>query len=111
MADNSIVTRIPTVLPTLNPNLTGSKNFNPIIIGENFGYNPIGQIHTTLSNINPIPLPNLPLEVVLSEPSQSIKVPQNLPPLVKQLMDLPIGSNISPLKGRKARRSKPIGIM
>jgi hypothetical protein len=111
MVDNSIVTGMPKVLPTPNPNLTGRKKFNPIITGENFGYNPIGQIHTTPSNINLISLPSPPLGVVLPDPSQSLKVPQNLPQPVKQPMDPPIGSNITPLKGRKARRSKPIGIM
>jgi hypothetical protein len=111
MVDNSIALGMPKVLPTPNPNLTGRKKFNPIITGENFGYNPIGQIHTTPSNINLISLPSPPLGVVLPDPSQSLKVPQNLPQPVKQPMDPPIGSNITPLKGRKARRSKPIGIM
>jgi hypothetical protein len=104
MVDNSLTLGMPKVLPTTNPTLMGSKNFNPIITGDTFGYNPIGQIHNIPSNTNPISLPNPPLGVVLPGPPQSIKVPQNLSQPGKQPMDPSIGSNIIPLKGRKARR-------
>jgi hypothetical protein len=102
---------MPHVPPNTSNGQNGSKFFNPIINGENFGYNPIEKIHNIPSNINPISLFNPPLGVVLPEPSQLIKVSQNLPQLIKQSMNPPIGSNINPLKGRKAHRSKPIGIM
>ena len=71
----------------------------------NPGYNPIGNIPSDISIINP------PIGQVIPEPSQPIRPPINFPQQVNIPVSLPIGNNIQPLKGRKARRSKPIGIM
>jgi hypothetical protein len=105
IVNESLTTGMPQVLFQPSDTPVGSKNFNPIIDKDNMGYNPIGTIPSIPPIINP------PINKVLSEPSQLIKPPQNFPQLVNILVGLSIGSNIQPLKGRKARRSKPIGIM
>jgi hypothetical protein len=105
IGNDSLTTGMPQVLFHPSNTLVGSKIFNPIVNKGNIGYTPIGTIPSIPPIINP------PIDKVLSEPSQPIEPPQNFPQLVNILVDLPMDSNIQPLKGRKARRSKPIGIM
>ena len=87
---------MPQVLFQPKDTQIGSKNFNPIVDQGNIGYNPIGTIPSKP------PIINSPIDKVLPEPSQPIKPLQNFPQPVNIPVGLPIGSNIQPLKGRKA---------